>query len=609
MTEPGRIIRVLIDVPAIDKTFDYFLPDGLAGASDVRLGTVVRVPLHGRRVGAWVVGINVAPAVPIAQLVSVTRVSSVGPPRELLSMAKWAAWRWWGRPATFLAIASPHTTVRGLPPNRAFDPTTVPAPVTDARNSAATVAGINIMEYRTALSDHVPTVVRLAPLSDPFPLLLEAVRVSEGRGLLILVPHVATAQDLARRFRRAGIPVALMPEEWARAALPASITVGARSAAWAPCPSFGAVIVLDEHDEAYQDERAPTWHAREVVIERARRAGAACLLVSAVPSSHALAAAGGRVLFPDRRYERDGWPVVELLDRTNEEPGRVPIVAPGLTKTLRAGGRVLCVLNRTGRAKMLDCRSCAALAECERCGSALNLPAHGTSLVCGRCAEESPIVCRACGGGRLRQLRPGTTRLRNDLEALAQRPVVEVGGSAPSTGPGAEVAGADVFIGTEAVLHRSGRADVVVFLDIDGELLAPRMRSADSVVALVIRAARLVGPSGRVILVTRQPAHVVLRALSMVDAEALSQAQVSALGALGYAPPAAVAVVSGAGASHVGRSVGSPVDGPGSLVTRIGPLAGPFVLRALSIDALADALADVPRPAERVRVEIDPVRW
>ena len=87
MSAADRVIRVLVDEPAIDKTFDYLLPGALAGAVGVRLGTMVRVPLHGRRVGAWVVGLNVEPAVPKDDLLAVTRVSSAGPPRELLSLA------------------------------------------------------------------------------------------------------------------------------------------------------------------------------------------------------------------------------------------------------------------------------------------------------------------------------------------------------------------------------------------------------------------------------------------------------------------------------------------------------------------------------------------
>ena len=50
------IARVLPDVSGLHKTFDYLVPPELADR--VRVGTVVRVPLHGRRVGGWVVGLG-----------------------------------------------------------------------------------------------------------------------------------------------------------------------------------------------------------------------------------------------------------------------------------------------------------------------------------------------------------------------------------------------------------------------------------------------------------------------------------------------------------------------------------------------------------------------
>ncbi len=612
----GRVVRVLPDEPALNKTFDYLLPDALAGAAEVRLGTMVRVPLHGRRVGAWVVGVNVDPAVDRKQLLAVAKVSSDGPPRDLLSLAKWASWRWWGRPATFLTIASPNRSVRGSGGGGGLSRAALPPPAVGVELAA----GLGI-----ALAEPVTSAVRLGPAADPFPLLIEAVRAAGDRGGLILTPQVASAHELVRRFRRLGVSAAFAPDDWARAAIPGMVVVGARTAAWAPIADFGAAVVLDEHDEAYQDERAPTWHAREVVVERARRVGAPCLLVSPVPSPHALALAEGRVVADDRRTERDSWPIVALLDRSGEEPGRVPVVAPGLTATLRSSDRVVCVLNRRGRAKLLDCRSCGALAECERCGSAMQQQTEALELACGRCETRAPVVCRSCGGGRLRHLRPGTARLRDDLEALAQRPVLEVTGGAASTSdssdgdsstraalPGDALTGsASVLVGTEAVLHAAGRADVVVVLDIDGELLAPRMRSADAVVALVIRSARLVGPTGRVLLVTRQPEHPVLRAMSLADGAGLSSLLTESLGALGYAPPAVVARVSGAGAPAVAEAlVANALSGVvGGGVQRIGPPEGPYLLRAASIEELGDALADVDRPPARVRVEVEPVRW
>src|SRR5437763_1384205 len=136
---------------------------------------------------------------------------------------------------------------------------------------------------------------------------------------LVLAPSVALAAHLAVRLRRGGFPVAQHPRDWAMAATGAYTVVGARAAAWAPLERPSAVVVLDEHDEAYQEERAPTWNARDVAIERARRAGGPWLLVSPCPSLDALAM--GPLETVSRAEERAGWPVVEVVDRRKEAPG------------------------------------------------------------------------------------------------------------------------------------------------------------------------------------------------------------------------------------------------------------------------------------------------
>ena len=50
-----RVVRVLPDVAAIDKEFDYLVPDGV----EAQVGDVVRIELHGRRVGGWIVAVDV----------------------------------------------------------------------------------------------------------------------------------------------------------------------------------------------------------------------------------------------------------------------------------------------------------------------------------------------------------------------------------------------------------------------------------------------------------------------------------------------------------------------------------------------------------------------
>src|SRR5688500_18646795 len=112
-----RVVGVLPDVPAIDKVFDYTVPAAMD--ADVRIGTLVRIALHGRRVGGWVVTDGPSSASDGRALKPLAKVTGWGPPPELVELAAWAAWRWAGRRASLLGTASPPGAVRGLPPVRA----------------------------------------------------------------------------------------------------------------------------------------------------------------------------------------------------------------------------------------------------------------------------------------------------------------------------------------------------------------------------------------------------------------------------------------------------------------------------------------------------------
>ena len=98
----------------------------------------------------------------------------------------------------------------------------------------------------------------------------------------------------AARLSRNGHRVHVLPGEPGPAARREATVIGSRSAACGPRPApLDAVVVLDEHDESFQEERVPTWHARDVAVERARRAGVPCLLVSPGPVTVAALEGGG----------------------------------------------------------------------------------------------------------------------------------------------------------------------------------------------------------------------------------------------------------------------------------------------------------------------------
>lgn len=564
-------------MPALGRAFDYLVPDGMDGR--VGVGSLVRITLHGRRVGGWVIGLDSTP--PDGTILQpLSKVTGWGPPPDLVGLADWAAHRWAGRPVAFLRTASPPRAVTGVPD--AWTPSH-PVPTTGDQLAEAAFSTNGVWQ---------PTVLRLAPGADRFPLVLSACRRGDA---LVLLPSVGDAESLGVRLRRAGVPVAVMPDEWAQARGGATV-VGARSAAWAPVVDLAAVLVLDEHDEAHKQEQTPAWHARDVVVERARRAGVPCVLASPCPSLEALEA--GRLVTQPRSVEREGWPIVDVIDRRQDEPGRAGLYSPRLVELMRGGGRVLCVLNRKGRARLLACAACGEMAGCERCGAALGQTEPGT-LTCLRCDLSRPTVCAACGGTRMKLLRVGVTRAAEELAALARTEVVEVTGESV---PGS-LSEARIYVGTEAVLHQVPQADVVAFLDLDQELLAPRYRAAEEALALLARASRILGGrrrDGRLVLQTRLPEHEVVQAALHADPSRVSAAERQRRRILGYPPSTAMAAVSGAAADEYVLGV----EG----VDLLGPRDGTWLLRAPDHATLLSALEQAPRPAGRLRLDVDPLR-
>ena len=567
------VVRVLPDVPAIVREFDYLAPAGVP----VEVGDLVRIDLHGRRVGGWIVEIGVEPPVGL-KLRTLAKVSGRGPRADLIDLAGWAAWRWAGRRVPFLRTASPERVVARVAPPRATSP--VPTVIDDVARDALRLDR---------------AVVRLPPSADAFPYALAAAARGDA---LILAPSLGGARALGMRLRRAGVSVAVMPRDWAAAA-GGGCVVGARAAAWAPVHDLAAVVVLDEHDEGWQEERTPTWNARDVAIERARRAGVPCVLVSPCPSIEAQE--WGQLLKPSRQAERQGWPMVDVVDRRQEDPARAGLYSPLLVQRLRGAGRVVCVLNRTGRARLLACNRCGELARCERCGASTTENEAGT-LTCRQCALERPLICLACHGTVLKNLRAGISRAREELEALAGEPVVEVSAKTAGT----DLASARIYVGTEAVLHQVPDAAVVAFLDVDQELVAPRYRAVEQAMALVARAARLLGgraDGGRLVIQTRLPHHEVVTAALHADPGRVSAADRERRIALGDPPFSATATVSGAAAEAYIEALGAPLG-----VEVLGPRDGVWLLRAPDHQTLCDALDATTRPPGRLRLSVDPLR-
>ncbi|HWS44358.1 MAG TPA: hypothetical protein VN636_00725 [Acidimicrobiia bacterium] len=583
----ARVCRVLPDLTAVDRAFDYTVPDELAAR--VRVGTIVRVPLHGRRVRGWVVDDGVAPET--TELLDVLGVVSAGPPADVVALAGWVARRWCGPRVAVLRSAS-------APNNVAVPAAPIPPPPGELAGLDHPGGG----PVTQGGGRGGGRVVRQPPLLDRRAQ-VAAMCAAEG-STIVCVADAGRARTFASYLRtnhRAVVllhsqePDAARTQAWARAARGDVIVVGGRIAALAPVPDLRAAVVVDDADEALQEERAPTWHARDVLRERAARAGARFTVCSPAPTVESIVVAE-QLDAPARATEVAGWPRVVVVDRREEPPGAGLLTGPLANALRNSAGLAVCVLNRRGRFRLLACAACRHLLRWDR-------------------ADERPVVCPECGATKLRVLRAGVTRVGEELAALL--PGARVADVDAAT---ADVPDADIVIGTEAVLHRGAvrrrRPTLVAYLDLDQELLAPRYRAAAQAHWLVTRGAQLLAARARsdtmLLVQTRVPDHTVVQALVHGDPARVAEAERAYRSTLAYPPFGALAELSGddpALASTVDELRRLDVTAGGVQV--FGPAGGHALVHAPDWDALAAALAPavaVGRARGRVRAVVDPAR-
>jgi len=189
------------------------------------------------------------------------------------------------------------------------------------------------------------------------------------------------------------------------------------------------------------------------------------------------------------------------------------------------------------------------------------------------------------------------TTLARDVSAQLGRSVSELTAASDEAVPLERV-----VVGTEATWQRVRRAGVVIFVDFDQYLLAPRDSARRAAITAVGKAARLVGSRrdgrGLVVLQTRRGDDVVLRAIETASFDGIIEDDVETARLLGLEPFAASAEVTGEGAADF---VAAMTD---TSIEVIETPAG-YSLRAKDVGTLTRALRETPRPSGKIRVAVN----
>ncbi|MGO0122889.1 replication restart helicase PriA [Desulfothermobacter acidiphilus] len=411
---------------------------------------------------------------------------------------------------------------------------------------------------------------------------LQATLRALERGLqaLVLVPEILLAHQLVEQFRsRLGDRVALLHSAlgkqergatWQRVRDgAATVVIGARSAVFAPLTRLGLVVLDEEHEPAYKQEQAPRYHAREVALARAARAGAVVLLGSATPSleTYARALTGRYELLQLPQRAEGDLPRVELVDLRREyrrgQPGLFSRrLLQRIKEKLAAQEQIILFLNRRGFAPFVLCPFCGCILRCPHCDIPLVFH-QPDQLLCHYCFYRirlSCLLCPRCGQGELSFLGAGTQRLEAEVkEKFPQARVVRLDAEATSRrGSHADILAAvlrrevDILIGTQMVAKGLDIPGVTLVgvINADLTLTLPDFRAAERTFQLLYQVAGRAGRGarpGEVIFQSHCPEHYAVRLSARQDYAAFAHRELLLRRRFGYPPFAHLArvVISG----------------------------------------------------------------
>jgi primosomal protein N' (replication factor Y) len=388
--------------------------------------------------------------------------------------------------------------------------------------------------------------------------------LARGEQALLLVPEIALSgqiMDVIRqRFgKRAVLYHSGLSEgerflsQQAFLAGSADIAVGTRSAVFLPAAKLGLILIDEEHDGSFKDQRLLRFDTR--VVARLRQhcepQHPQLILGSATPSLESLMRAkeGRAQLYRLReRVTGQALPKVFIPNYHTQHGLISPFLMEKMHEHLADKNQVLLLMNRRGHSTHVHCPVCEEFVECPRCTVTLTYHKDNT-LRCHHCgyAEKYAQFCPKDGAPRHLSGR-GIQKVEDILEtqfssysyARLDRDTTRQKNFANEVLRGMRERQIDILLGTQMIAKGFDIEGITLVgvLSIDPILNAPDYRASEHAWQLL---AQVVGRSGRhrpgeVVIQTMEPHHPAVVAAAQHDPDAFYAAEAK-LRQLTHYPP------------------------------------------------------------------------
>ncbi len=194
------------------------------------------------------------------------------------------------------------------------------------------------------------------------------------------------------------------------------IIIGSQSALFAPVKNLGLIIIDQEENETFKNNRSPRFHAVDAAERLGLLSGASLILGSLSPriETYYKGLKGDFKIF--KKTQKDN--LATIVDMNSEKYVISNTLEQEIEEALRNKEKILLIFNRKGEGTKFSCVDCGFIALCEKCG--LPLIPQKSENVCYRCQKTTPLpaICPKCQSVKLKPMGLGTARLKKFLSDL-----------------------------------------------------------------------------------------------------------------------------------------------------------------------------------------------
>lgn len=267
-------------------------------------------------------------------------------------------------------------------------------------------------------------------------LLMDALEA--GTQALLLLPEIALTTQIVKRLKRVfrnqmGVYHSKFSdnervEVWSGVASgKIRLVVGVRSSVFLPFDNLGLIVVDEEHDGSYKQDRTPRYHARDSALMLARIHHSKILLGSGTPSAesryHSKTGTFGLAELKER-YGDSKLPEIETVNIGLEKKLKrmngsfTSVMLEAIRNTLDRNEQVILFQNRRGYAPCIECDDCGFIPQCMNCSVSLTYHQYRNALICHYCGykENIPKACTSCESKSLLSPGPGTEKLEEEVK-------------------------------------------------------------------------------------------------------------------------------------------------------------------------------------------------